>query len=286
MISVCIPAYENAASFIRTLRTVLSQKNCDFEVIVSDDSRSDVIEKAIMPYISDPRIHYFKNEARLGPVNNWNYALSLGTGSIKKLLHHDDWFDSEYSLIQLVTPILDGNADIVFCSCKAMTNAGMSFTHTIPEEVFEMLTTSPERLVFGNLIGGPSVSAVSAKLQVEFDPKYLWMSDVDYYIRLLQVPGVMVSVLDKLLVCISTDLDSQISRVFERDKHLGLKELFSLASREYSGKDCARADMEYLANSMVGLSRKKALHWLLESLLHKKYFEARFLTQYLFKKSR
>ena len=46
-VSICIPAYENAEGIQKLLRSIEEQTYTDFEVIVSDDSRTGAVEQAV-----------------------------------------------------------------------------------------------------------------------------------------------------------------------------------------------------------------------------------------------
>lgn len=282
MISVCVPAYENPDSLTRTLESVICQKDCIFEIIITDDSETDAVSDGVKKFLTDKRIKYIKNYTRLGAVNNWNYALSQASGKVKKLLHHDDWLSNEYSLIEIATPILENEADIVFCACNAFGMSGLQFVHEISHATEHMLKHEPERLVFGNLVGAPSVSAMSADINVSFDPKYLWMSDVDFYIRCLKVPAIRLKIINAALICISTEIETQITRAFEKDQRSSVMELIALVDREYSFKVFdSDEDKKYLLNSLSGFSKQKEADWLFNSIFNKSWFESRVLLNYI-----
>lgn len=282
VISVCVPTYENPISFSRTFATVLQQRDCDFEVIITDDSRSDGVFDVVKHHLTDRRVRYFRNAERLGAVRNWNYALSLAKGHARKLLHHDDWLDNEYALGKMVAPILEDEADVVFSACKAFGVFGQRFVHEISSSTESMLRQEPQRLVFGNLVGAPSVSAVSSNISLRFDPQYLWMSDVDYYIRLMKVPGLRLAVLKEPLVCISTEGETQISRTFEQNQRLAVKELYALVKREYPNWMALPVeDRQYLLTALAGFHMKEAIRWLIGSIFGREWLESYFLLKYV-----
>ena len=151
MISVCIPTYENPIFFERTLKSVINQKDCEFEIVVTDDSTTDAVSKVVKRYLADHPIRYFRNDVRLGAVNNWNKAMSMASGDIKKLLHHDDWFADDHALLEIAQPILDNKADLVFSDCLAMgENGELLFTHKIDEIKKSEFKCFPQNLIFGN----------------------------------------------------------------------------------------------------------------------------------------
>src|SRR5258706_15839464 len=104
-VSICIPAYQEAALLYRALESVFSQTFSDFEVIVTDDSETSVVQDLIARDFRDPRLKYLRNKERLDSPNNWNKSIDLATGELVKMLHQDDWFSSNYSLQHYVSLI-------------------------------------------------------------------------------------------------------------------------------------------------------------------------------------
>jgi glycosyltransferase involved in cell wall biosynthesis len=89
LVSVCIPAYNNAAYIKDTIDSVLHQTYPNLELVICDDKSTDntveVIEK-----IKDDRIKLYKNEKNLGMSGNWNHCLSKCSGDFIKLICADD----------------------------------------------------------------------------------------------------------------------------------------------------------------------------------------------------
>ena len=66
-VSICVPAYQEVVPLVRTLKSVFEQTFDDFEVIVTDDSSSEVIESAIQPWRARARdSRYFRNSETPG----------------------------------------------------------------------------------------------------------------------------------------------------------------------------------------------------------------------------
>lgn len=86
-VSVCIPAYRRPTELREALASVLDQSFTDFEVIVGDDS-GDL--EQVVSEVTDPRVHYVRNERRLGMVANWTNLLDLARGRYRSLLMDDD----------------------------------------------------------------------------------------------------------------------------------------------------------------------------------------------------
>jgi len=81
--------------FEDALKSILSQTYRDIEIIVVDDSCSDIV-KDIIKNNNDSRIRYYKSETRLQVVDNWNKVLSYAKGEYFILFSDDDIADVNY----------------------------------------------------------------------------------------------------------------------------------------------------------------------------------------------
>lgn len=116
LVSICIPAYNNADYIEETMDTVMEQTYSNIELIVVDDGSKDatwsVINAYKERYESIPQvggvertIRLYKNEHNLGMAGNWNRALSLCRGEYLKLICADDLLDPK--LTQTEVEILE-----------------------------------------------------------------------------------------------------------------------------------------------------------------------------------
>jgi glycosyltransferase involved in cell wall biosynthesis len=259
LISVCIPAFRQPESLLRTIDSVLSQKSCDFEIVISDDSEDRSVETALRPYLSDSRVRYFKNSVRLGAVRNWNASIRHAAGRVVKILHHDDWLCGDTSLAALATPVIEGAAPFVFCACRQMSVTGEELSvHRITPTQLADLKASPDCLVFGNFIGAPSVCAFDAKIGcAEFDPNYTWLADAEFYIRFLNAAGNRFVYCNDALVNVSTDSPVQISRFYESNRLSAVLENLRLfSSRNDSSHDRKRV-VKHFRQMGFGLSARE-----------------------------
>ena len=101
VVSICVPAYKRPQNIRRLLQSIREQSFKDFEVIISDDSPDDSV-KGIMGEYSDIKINYYKNSTPLGTPANWNYAITKAKGEWIKIMHDDDWFAEDNSLMKYV----------------------------------------------------------------------------------------------------------------------------------------------------------------------------------------
>lgn len=205
-VSICIPAYLNAAGIARLLKTIKQQNYTDYEVIITDDSPDNSVgETAKNSGIEN--LQYHKNEKRLGATANWNAAVHYAKGEYIKIMHHDDWFADENSLAAFVK-MLDENpqADLAFCGTWQVTLSGEGteteerFSRHISKEHCELIRKDWRNLFFGGYIGAPSAT-IYRNVSVDYEEQLKWLVDVEFYMRLLQRNPKFVHTNDPL-ICI------------------------------------------------------------------------------------
>lgn len=96
-VSICIPAYNNAAEVKRLLESIRMQTFRDLEIILTDDSTNEEIAELIKSSGWED-IRYIHNEKPLGHIFNWNKSLSEAQGEYIKIMFSDDWFTAPDSL--------------------------------------------------------------------------------------------------------------------------------------------------------------------------------------------
>ncbi len=118
-VSICIPAYENAEGIQKLLRSIEEQTYTDFEVIVSDDSRTGAVEQAVRAEAARLTVRYFRHDAPHGAAANWNACLDAAQGDYVKIMHDDDRFTFPDSLASFVR-LLDEHpeADLAFSGSR------------------------------------------------------------------------------------------------------------------------------------------------------------------------
>lgn len=94
-ISVCIATFNGEKYISEQLSSILSQLKTSDEVIISDDHSTDLTESIVNSF-QDPRIKFFINKLKKGPVKNFENAISKATGEIIFLADQDDiWVDNK-----------------------------------------------------------------------------------------------------------------------------------------------------------------------------------------------
>ncbi|TFD91146.1 glycosyltransferase family 2 protein [Cryobacterium lactosi] len=90
LVSIVIPAYNNADYLDETMKSVLGQTYTNLEVIVSDHASTDDTWAVMQRYSSDPRVTLLHTEGGGGALRNWNRVSQAATGDLIKLVCGDD----------------------------------------------------------------------------------------------------------------------------------------------------------------------------------------------------
>lgn len=90
--SITIPAFKT--NYLRdAIESCLSQTFSDFELIIVDDASPYDIKGVVVPYLTDSRVRYYRNEKNCGAehvVDNWNICLGYCTGDWVICMGDDD----------------------------------------------------------------------------------------------------------------------------------------------------------------------------------------------------
>lgn len=187
LISICIPAYKKPQFVVRCLRSVMQQTYKQVEIIISDDSPDEDIKVAIEPFRNTLSIFYCHNKPSLKSPKNWNAALDKATGDLLVLMHQDDWFFAEDALQQYVA-VFDENPDVdfVFCRNTAVDENGKETILQARPKLLHQLYKKPDHLLLAQVIGPPSNTMLRKRVSARYDEAFIWLVDVDYYVRLLK----------------------------------------------------------------------------------------------------
>jgi glycosyltransferase involved in cell wall biosynthesis len=203
-ISICVPTYNQTKYLIKTLESVFSQQNVNFEVIISDDSTTDDVFKLVSSYQSTYNIVYTRNNPSLGAPKNWNFAMSLSKGNYIKIMHHDEWFSSPMSLYTLYLHASKNKFNLV-CSSSISIIRGTETKFFANEHDIEKINLEPTLLLLGNKIGGPSSIMFHKDLLQNFDANLIWLVDIEFYIRLINSGAKLSYIHEELYVSVISD---------------------------------------------------------------------------------
>lgn len=231
-VSICVPAYEQPEFLKRTLQSIFSQDFQDFEVIVTDDSNSNAVQKTVEAWIGDKRFNYRKNEVRLGSPANWNAAMALARSDLVKFLHHDDWFAQNDSLRRYVEAMnASPELTFAFSAANACEDDGrLMFLHQPNQGQVDKFNRDPVSLQFANFIGAPSATIFRKKPGFEFDPQLKWVVDIDAYLQIMGAFPRCIYI-PVPLVSVASNGAHQVTRGFAADRVARAEEHFYLYAK-------------------------------------------------------
>ena len=219
-VSICVPTYQNREELKRLIDSVREQTFQDFEFIITDDSKDKKIEEYISILqdkkdVVASKIRYYHNAKPLGHIYNWNEALSHAKGELVKIMFSDDWFTYLNSLEKMVNALENSpEAGLVFCGSMQVSKS-KSYSRKPENGYVEQLQKDYRYLFISNQIGAPSDTMYRRELQVKFDEKSNWASDVFLYMEILK-KNPKFAYLDEPLISIGIH-DNQYTESFSEN---------------------------------------------------------------------
>lgn len=223
-VSICIPTYSQTEFLKQTLDSVVTQTYTDYELIISDDSPHDSVEKLLEHYDFSGKLVYVKNELALGSPANWNQAARLAKGQFIKFLHHDDGFSSPASLAEFVALIgKDSKVGIAFSGVNTQSAKDKSSEHQYASQKDLLsLKTDPMALMLKNCIGPPSATIIRREFFKEYREHLKWLVDIFQYGEILK--DTHFTATQKPLIYSTSDAEHQVTQFFKRNPQLMLAE--------------------------------------------------------------
>lgn len=277
-VSICIPAYNNGEGVKRLLDSIKNQTYKDYEVILTDDSTTEEVKKAVDE--SGVVVNYTKNDTRDGSTANWNKAIDKASGDYIKIMHHDDWFTDSESLEKMVR-LLDENPEAILAFSGTMqVGTENSYSRHIKMEDAELIRKDWRNLYLGNTIGAPS-SVIYRKTLKRYDTNLKWLVDSEFYLQLLdgnkpfaytEAPLISIGVGDDQITnsCIS---DSEVNireykYVYNKHNFTGIDTYKDKLESILISYDAKLSDLNDTDISKIGFAKKK-LNKLCEKIRYK-----------------
>ncbi len=194
--SVCMPTHEMRGydGFLRhSLDMFVAQSFKDFEIIISDHSKTNGIKNICKEYSDKINIRYFRNPK--GPYTssaNLNNAIQRARGKIIKIIFLDDYLYHKDSLKDIVDNF-DINKDYWLVTASEHTRDGINYYMPYYPKYNDKIHLGD------NTISSPSVLTIKNDTPLLFDRRMIWLMDVDYYRRLYDKFGPPV-ILNKINV--------------------------------------------------------------------------------------
>jgi len=181
LLSVCIPTYEMHGlgdKFLKhSLDVLVNQTFKDFEVVISDHSKTDMIKDLCEMYKGKLDIVYYQNTKHRGNSSaNINSAIRLAHGKLIKFLMQDDFLFTNDALKEIVKHFDMEKDHWLITACEHTTDGIHFYRPFYP--------TYHNNIHLGrNTISSPSVLTIKNDDPLLFDEKLLQRTDGDYYKR-------------------------------------------------------------------------------------------------------
>lgn len=177
LLSVAIPTYEAKGFGViyleKNFKILQDQTFKDFEIIISDNSKTDAILDLTKMYADKLDIKYFKND-RIGMSKNTNFAIQKSNGKYIKILYQDDFLYSRHSLSDIAKET-SNDFDWLVTACEH-SNDGETFYRSFYPKYHHDIHLG------NNTISSPSVLTIKNREdKLFFDENITWLMDVDYY---------------------------------------------------------------------------------------------------------
>lgn len=177
-ISVVIPTHgmKNGEYFFRRcLDSLWNQSFQDFDIVVTDNSDDDKIERICEWYRTG--IHYYRNP-RKGMAQNTNEGINRATGRLIKILYMDDYMAHNKALENIHRHF---KGEWLVTGCAHSRDGIEKIRPHFPEY------NSDIHII--NTIGSPSVLTIKNDVPLLFDEELTWLLDADLYKRYHEAYG-------------------------------------------------------------------------------------------------
>ena len=184
-LSIVVPSYEmngHGTEFLsHLLSSVAAQTYKDVEVIVSDDSTGDDIERLCKNASSRLDVKYFRHDGPKRSSANVNNAIKNASSEIVKVIFQDDFLFDTRSLEWIVSSHKSGSK-WTLSSCVHTHDGMRFFRHHVP-------SFHAGGYLGENLAGSPSGLSFLKSDKTFFDEKLVWLMDCEFYHRLSMMYG-------------------------------------------------------------------------------------------------
>ena len=190
-LTVAIPTCNGVPHLAEAVRSVLSQQDVAFDLVVSDD-RSDDDSLAVVRAVAGDRARIEVNSERLGLARNWNQCMAIARTPLVAIFHQDDVMADGHLAAHATTFAGDDAIGLVASASEVIDEKG----NPVPEIIVGRGGLGPLDRVFpsGTLAaamveGNPlRCSAVTIRRVAfenigGFDPTLRYVLDWDFWLR-------------------------------------------------------------------------------------------------------
>jgi GT2 family glycosyltransferase len=201
--SIVIPVYNRREFLLQAIDSCLRQTTPSIEIIVSDDRSSEDLCSAVGSF-RDPRVHYYRNEIRLGAAGNHQQAVSRARGSHVLTLNSDDFLLPE--CLEVAGRALDEctSAAAAYFSTTYVVGSTVQGSHPMPDVPFADNNTLLENPWLEDYHGTSPTCCLFRKAAFDgiggYRPGLRFAYDWDLYMRFMRIGGGVVFVPEVLSV--------------------------------------------------------------------------------------
>lgn len=178
-ISVVVPAFESADLVSECLASLHRQRGVRAEIIVSDDSRTDVLRTLCL----GPGVQRLEGARTGNPVDNWNHGLAHASAELRVLVHQDEVLLDPLYLRRAVDAFGDPAVSAVIGRAVVRGSERPSRFNRL-SALARRLPGRAALLPGLNWIG--PTAAFVFRSPARFNASLVQMVDVDFYIRRLR----------------------------------------------------------------------------------------------------
>lgn len=187
LVSVCIPAYNNAEYIAETIQCILDQTLTDLELVICDDHSKDNTVEVIKSF-DDPRIRLIINEKNLGMSGNWNNCLKYCRGKYIKLICADDMLaptalEKEVGVLEINPTAVMSESDTQFRNLEGVTKG--SYKRYPASGLVDGKKIAKAGILYKNFFGAPLNNTFRASVLEKvsgFDTDFTYILDYNFFV--------------------------------------------------------------------------------------------------------
>ncbi|HEY0188602.1 MAG TPA: glycosyltransferase family A protein [Cellulomonas sp.] len=194
LVSVVVPAYNNADYIDATVQSVLAQTCTDLELVIADHSSTDGTWERLQQYADHPAVRLTRTSPGGGAQRNWNAVSQAAEGTYVKLVCGDDLVHLEALARQVDALERAGERCVLAAAQRDMVDArGQVFLRARGLAGLDGVVDGAAALratvrAGGNIFGEPA-SVLMRRSALEAAG---WWADSQYFIDVATYAGVLV----------------------------------------------------------------------------------------------
>ena len=124
-VSIGMPVYNGERFLNQSIDSLLAQDYANIELIILDNDSTDGTAEICLSYIAkDKRIRYIRNDANIGPFENFNRVMQYAKGQYFMWAAYDDLREPSYISEMLTILESDSSVDLAFSLEKRIDEEG------------------------------------------------------------------------------------------------------------------------------------------------------------------